>query len=142
MWREEPIFDVQKEQGQFSSSPLRITEGWLKLITAPLEIRVLTVKGKNPVPPKEEKPPTESEASIPPLFEVTAGEMIILSWSVTGAEEIQLNAGTSPLFKSHRHPLPAQYAIQVQQNTSFTLSATAKNGKTESKTITLTLKKT
>jgi len=137
VWREQAIADVQKEQGRFSGTSVQITEGWLKLITAPLTIRVLTVKGKNPPPA-----PAAGETPIPELFEVTAGEMIILSWAVIGAEELQLQAGASLLFKSHRHPLPAQYAIQVKQNMSFTLIATARNRETASKTINIILKET
>ena len=34
VWIEKSIADAQKEAGHFSDTPLRITEGWLKLIAA------------------------------------------------------------------------------------------------------------
>ena len=119
------IVDVQKDQGRFSDTPLQIAEGWLQLITAPLAIRVFTVKGKNPV--EEEPTPTRSgQPERPARFEVTSGdniETIILTWSVSGAEELELKEGESALFKSRRHPLPTQYAIPVERSTTFTLIA-------------------
>ena len=133
VWREETLTDVQKEQGRFSDTPLQLAEGWLKLVTAPLAVRVFTVKGKNPVK-EENNPEGVTEPPIPERFAVTAGEPIILTWSVSGAEKIELQVerqeGKSRLFESHRHPLPTQYAIQVDRNTSFTLVASDRLGNT------------
>jgi hypothetical protein len=124
-WGEAAIADVQQEQGYFPDPPPHIAEGWLKLITAPLEVRTFTVKGKNPV----DKKPTEAKAnpSISACFEVSSGERITLSWSVIGAEEIELwakkNEESIRLFKSVRRPLPAQYSMTVHDDTLFTLIA-------------------
>jgi hypothetical protein len=122
VWSEKNIADTQKEWGQFSETPLSITEGWLKLIAAPLTIRAFTVMGKNPIE-AEKKAETPGEAAVPARFEVERGKTIVLSWSVVGAEEIELKDGESSLFKSHRHPLPARFAVAAQRDTSFTLTA-------------------
>jgi hypothetical protein len=122
VWREQSIADVQKEQGAFPG-PLRIAEGWLKLLTAPLAIRAMTVKGKEPV---EEERSAPGEASRPAKFEAASGDTIVLSWSVTGAERIELKQGDVSLFASRRHPLPVQYAVEVRQSAHFTLVATGR----------------
>ncbi len=141
VWREGSVIDVAKEPGRFSDTPLQIAEGWLKLITAPLAVRVFTVKGKNPEPKSNGKP------AKPEQFTVAAGEQIMLTWSVSGAEKIELKKEQSSVFESHRHPLPAQYALQVERNTTFTLVATGRaetstpedepEPQTASKTITI-----
>jgi archaellum component FlaC len=134
VWREETITDYRREQGRFFENTLHITEGWLKLVTAPLAIRVFKVKGKEPVK-KEEDPEKAGEAPTPAQFEVCSGENMILSWVVTGAEKIELKKGVSSLLQSNRHPLPTQYRIQVDQKTSFTLIATDREKKTVEKSI-------
>jgi uncharacterized small protein (DUF1192 family) len=140
VWKQESIVDVQKEQGRFSETPLQIAEGWLKLTTAPLVIRVFTVKGKNPVA-QENEPERDEKPAKPERFVVTASETITLTWSVSGAEQIALGAEppaeSPPLFTSHRHPLPTQYAVQVNQTMSFTLLASDREGKTVSRKILL-----
>ncbi|MGE0680280.1 MAG: hypothetical protein AB7P69_05145 [Candidatus Binatia bacterium] len=147
VWGEESIVDVQKEQGRFSETSLQIAEGWLKLITAPLAVRVFTVKGKNP------EPEHDGEPARPERFVVTTREKtIILTWAVSGAEKVELKKEKSSLFESHRHPLPTQYAVQVDRSTTFTLVATGRVEKfTEknepkpqlaSKTITIIVKDT
>ena len=128
VWRKnDSIVDVQKEQGRFSETPLQIVEGWLKLITAPLAVRVFTVKGINPV---KEAPDAESAAkpAKPEQFVITPlpGKKIILAWSVSGAEKIELLGEESSLFESYRHPLPTQYAVEVERTTTFTLVATGR----------------
>lgn len=125
VWGKADIADSAMIQGGFQEDPLQIAEGWLKLITAPLAIRVFTVKGKKPVK-EEQKPEKEGDAPIPARFEVLPGEKVILSWAVTGAEEIELKEGDVSLFKYSHHPLPTQYSIKVDQNTSFTLIATGR----------------
>ena len=128
VWREEPITDYQKQQGQFFDQTLQITEGWLKLITAPLAIRVFTVKGREPI--KEEKQAQEKgDAAISERFEVSPAEPFMLTWSVAGAEEIELRTETSVLFKSGCHPLPTRYRMQVAQKTGFTLTAFGRSQK-------------
>ena len=122
MWRETIIADTQKEQGYFSEAPLEINEGWLKLITAPLTLRVFTVKGYNAVA-KDDKQGHRDLA--PDEFHVSPGE-ITLSWEATGADEIELLQGRSSLLKSRRHPLPTQYVVRVDSDTSFTLVATTR----------------
>ncbi len=123
IWREEGITDTQKEPGYFSEAPLEIAEGWLKLITAPLAIRVFTIQGKNPIPRPGEKEPA---ASLPAEYQISPGETIVLSWVVTGADDIELLQNGASLFKSHRQPLPAQYSLAVDGNSSFTLVATSR----------------
>jgi len=149
---EKSIVDIQKDKGRFADTPLQITEGWLKLITSPLAIRAFTVKGKNPV--EETKTPNrDGEPEGPARFEVAVGgktEKIILTWSVSGAEELELKEGESKLFKSRRHPLPTQYAISVVESATFTLVATGRAEKLSeeseskmqvaSKTIMITVK--
>ena len=120
VWREEPITDYQKEQGRFFDNSLQIAEGWLKLMTAPLAIRSLIVKGKKPVQ-EEKKPEKEGGTPVPARYAVSPGETIILSWVVSGAETIELRQGTTFLIRSDRHPLPTQYRVQVNEDTSFTL---------------------
>jgi hypothetical protein len=128
VWREATIADSQKEQGRFFDNPLQITEGWLKLITAPLEIRVFKVKGLEPVnPAKENDEPNEMNGQAEPeRFEISGSRAVILTWAVIGAEAIELEAGGKSLFKSGRHPLPTQYRVQVDQDATFTLTATGR----------------
>jgi len=118
VWREENITDSQKEEGRFFDRPLQIAEGWLKLITAPLEIRSFSVKGV------KENPKKPGDSPVPDQFQVSSGR-IVLTWAVTGAEEITLRRGgeLEPLFVSMRHPLPRQYQVEVKQDTSFTVIA-------------------
>lgn len=123
VWRMEEITDTQKEPGYFSEAPLEIAEGWLKLITAPLAIRAFTVKGKNPIPRDGEKEPANR---LPDDYQISSGETIVLSWAVTGAEDIELFQNGVSLFKSHRQPLPAQYSLAVDKNSSFILVATSR----------------
>jgi hypothetical protein len=149
VWSEKHVADTQKELGGFSETPLRITEGWLKLITAPLTIRGFTVMGTNPVD-AEKSPQTPGEQEVPARFEVARGETVVLSWSVVGADEIELKAGASPLFTSRHHPLPSRYVVRVQCDTSFTLTAVGRAARSSGvlkpaperarKTIRLTLK--
>lgn len=148
VWWEGPIAEVQKERGRFSETPLQIAEGWLKLITAPVAIRVFTIKGANPVA-VEKTAKRDGEPAKPDRFVVAAGKTIILVWSVSGAEELELREEESTLFKSRCHPLPTQFAISVERNTTFTLVATGRaeqssadqgpRNQTASRTITITL---
>ncbi len=128
VWREATIADSQKEQGHFSDENLQITEGWLKLITAPLEIRVFKVKGVEPVK-ETEKPEESASAAEPDRFEIPAAKDVILSWAAIGAEAIELKKGPVSLFKSGRHPLPTQYRIPVDQDASFSLIAIGRSQK-------------
>ena len=130
VWQENTITDFQKEQGRFFENPLQITEGWLKLITAPLAIRVFKIKGREPVRAAE-KPEEKGADPVPAQFAVSAGETVVLQWFATGAEEIELSKGDVTLFKSNLHPLPTQYRVKVDQPTSFTLNAA---GRTEKST--------
>jgi hypothetical protein len=125
MWREATIADTQREQGYFPDVPLEISEGWLKLVAAPLTLRVFTVKGSNAVP-KDDK--QENRNLRPEEFQVSPGE-VILSWEATGADEIELLQDRSSFFKSHRHPLPTQYVVHVDRDTLFTLVATVRPDK-------------
>jgi hypothetical protein len=65
---------------------------------------------------------------------------------VVGAEEIELQEGGVSLFKSQRHPLPARFALAAQRDTSFTLTAVGRAGRSAAapkplrKTINLTVK--
>ena len=144
VWDEKrAIVDVQNEQGRFSETPLQIAEGWLKLITAPLAINSFTVKGKNPI--EEEKKDSTAGRNAEPVkperFTVTKSGNIILTWSVSGAEQLELKQEVGQqsvsLFSTHRHPLPMQYALQVKQNTSFTLVASDREGTTVKRHILL-----
>jgi len=130
VWQENTITDVQKEQGRFFENPLQISEGWLKLITAPLAIRVFKIKGKEPVR-AEEKPAEKGGHPFSAQFAVSAGETVVLQWVAIGAEEIELKKSDMTLLKSNRHPLPTQYQVKVDQPASFTLSAA---GRTEKST--------
>ncbi|MEN6331677.1 MAG: hypothetical protein ABFD57_06795 [Smithella sp.] len=123
-WGEATIGDVEHEQNAFPDPPPHIAEGWLKLVTAPLEVRAFTVKGKNPVDQKPEE--TDTGHSLPACFAIS-DKCITLSWSVTGAEEIELwlqkKEESTRLFRSQRHPLPIQYKINVTEDSLFTLIA-------------------
>lgn len=126
--KDKTIVDVQKEQGRFSETPLQVAEGWLKLITAPLAVRVFTVKGKNP------EPEHDDESARPERFVVTTHEKhIILTWSVSGAEKIELRREEASLFASHRRPLPTQYVVQVDRSATFTLVVTGRAEKSTEK---------
>jgi hypothetical protein len=122
IWREEPIIDYQKQQGQFFEQSLQISEGWLKLITAPLAIRDFKVKGREPIQ-QEKEVQEKGQAAEVDRFEVSPAEPFMLTWAVTGAEAIELRAETSVLFRSGCHPLPTQYRMLVDQKTCFTLTA-------------------
>ncbi|NTW76578.1 MAG: hypothetical protein HGB33_02145, partial [Syntrophaceae bacterium] len=123
-WGEATIGDVEHEQNAFPDPPPHIAEGWLKLVTAPLEVRAFTVKGKNPIDQKPEE--TDTGHSLPACFAIS-DKCITLSWSVTGAEEIELwlqkKEESTRLFRSQRHPLPIQYKINVTGDSLFTLIA-------------------
>ena len=121
VWQDATISDSQKASGQFADN-LQISEGWLKLVTAPLEIRAFKVKGLEPL----DKEPT---AGAPERFEVQAGQTLILSWVVIGAEAVELKQGNISLFESSRHPLPTQIAVKVNQQTQFTLTASGRAAK-------------
>ncbi|OQW75607.1 MAG: hypothetical protein BVN35_08125 [Proteobacteria bacterium ST_bin11] len=134
-WGEKTIFDVQKQYGHFSGLPNRIQEGWLKLLTAPLQIRTLTIQGKIA---KTILTDTEIAAKQPPTadrFEIDKGETLILTWSLTGADSVRLQVEREVLFESHQPPLPNQYAVRVDKDTAFTLSAADRNGNTRQQTI-------
>jgi len=142
VWDKAGITDTQKERGAFPEASLEIAEGWLKLATAPLAVRAFTIKGKNAVR-KDVK--EDGQDAQPDEFKVDRGEEIIISWAVIGADEVELLKGESSLFNSHRHPLPTQYAVRVDQDTSFTLVAAARaddlsEAKRETKTINVKLK--
>jgi hypothetical protein len=126
VWREQSIADTQKDWGRFSDAPLRIRDGWLKLIATPLAIREFGILGRNPTI-AEKQPQREGEAVVPARFQAQAGELIALSWSVIGAEEIALSAGDTLLFQSRRHPLPARYALRVEGDSAFTLTAVGRS---------------
>ena len=123
-WGETAIGDVERDQNVFPDSPHRIAEGWLKLVTAPLEIRAFTIQGKNPVDEKTAE--SDMEHSLPACFQ-TADKSITLSWSVTGADEIELRMEKKEkvirLFRSQSHPLPTQYRIHISDDALFTLLA-------------------
>lgn len=124
VWDEGPVGDPQEEAEPFAQS-LRIAEGWLKLITAPIEIRAFGVKGKQPVK-EAQRPKTEDAAPEPAEFAVSAGE-VVLSWAVTGAEAITLaDASGVVLLKSANLPLPSQFRVRVEKETAFTLTASGR----------------
>ena len=123
-WGEATIGDVEHEQNAFPDPPPHIAEGWLKLVTAPLEVRAFTVQGKNPLDQNQAE--TAAEPALPACF-VLSDKCIILSWSVTGAEEIELweqrKGESTRLFRSKHHPLPTQYKINVNEDFLLTLIA-------------------
>jgi len=144
VWGEGPIVEAVAEDGYFSEGPLQISEGWLKLITAPLAIRVFTVKGKNPDDDVAKKQGPEQ-------FWAERGERILLSWAAVGADSIELlRDGNISLFQSRRHPLPAQYQVRIDKDAVFTLNVKARADKAsgtspgaerkETKTIAVKLK--
>jgi hypothetical protein len=134
VWREESITDSRKEQGQFFDDSLQISEGWLKLTTAPLAINFFIIRGKKPDNENQllDKAPDTTGLA---CFVVPRGERIILNWAVSGADELELHNGSRMLFNSKRHPLPTQYAIQVDKDSAFTLRATDRAKETIQKTI-------
>jgi hypothetical protein len=129
VWREEAITDTRKEEGRFFDDTLRIAEGWLKLVTAPVAIRMFGVQGEEPVA-KERKAAASGGEAVPVRFEVPAGGQIVLTWAAIGADEVELQEGATALFRSQRHPLPVQCRVQLEHSTSFTLIASgrAKDG--------------
>lgn len=132
VWREEGINDTQKEPGYFFEAPLEIEEGWLSLVTAPLAIRAFTIKGKNPARKGEKRNGGEP---LPDEFDVAPDQATILSWTVTGADEIELLQDQSSLFKSQRHPLPSQYRMEVKQNCTLKLKASDRAGHVQARVI-------
>ena len=134
VWREEWIRESGKQQAQFSVDPLRISDGWLKLVTAPLTIKDFSVKGRQPVK-VERKPKNETARQLPAQFDVSQGTLIILFWSVTGADEIELQQDGNVLFKTGLHPLPIQYAVKVQQDMLVTLTVTDRGKQMQHKSI-------
>jgi hypothetical protein len=97
------------------------------------------VKGIQPLPRPghrpNEKPGEKDAAAEPDRFEVPPGKAVLLSWSVIGAEKLELKNGMSSLFKSGCHPLPAQYNINPDQDAALTLKAWDRAGNTREKTI-------
>jgi hypothetical protein len=122
IWREEPIIDYQKQQGQFFDQPLQISEGWLKLITAPLSIQAFKVKDRESVNAAELLESSKSDEI--EEFEVDCNKPFMLAWSVSGADEIELKTEASILFRSGYHPLPTQYRYRktVDQKILFTIT--------------------
>jgi hypothetical protein len=128
VWRDVAIDDTVKDDGYFSDDPPAIAEGWLKLVTAPLEVRVFTVIGKNPI--QQSEPAVNGGGDQPPQeFAVERGPQI-LSWAVTGADKIELwqdgGRDGDKVLESSRHPLPAQIVLEVTQDVLFTLVVTAR----------------
>jgi hypothetical protein len=125
VWQETAIADTQKEAGHFSDNGLAIAEGWLKLETAPLSLRVFTVKGQNPIAQAGANDGKQRPKQ-PDEFVVNKGETIILSWSISGADRIDLYQDKHLVFTSDQFPLPAQRVVEVTGATSFTLVAIAR----------------
>jgi hypothetical protein len=137
VWRKDPIGDTEKEPSGFPpvntekesggeyDPPLHIVEGWLQLTTAPLTIRRFTVRGQEPV--AEEAPATlPGKESVPARFTVAVNKPVVLSWTVLGADHMELRMDEQSLFTAHRHPLPTQYQLVITQDTTFTLVATGR----------------
>lgn len=123
VWRDVAIDDTEKDEGYFSEIPLAIAEGWLKLVTAPLDVRVFTVAGKDPLPQPTEAGNGSGER--PQEFVVERGKNV-LTWAVTGADKIELLQDGNKVLESSRHPLSAQLVVEVTQDVLFTLVATAR----------------
>jgi hypothetical protein len=126
VWQEAAIADTQKEAGHFSDTGLAITEGWLKLVTAPLAVRIFTVKGRDLIVP--DGTTSGNGKQQPAEFVVQQGETITLSWRVSGADRIELKQDTSLIFKADQLPLPAQWVVppENRKTSLFTLVAIAR----------------
>lgn len=135
LWaKDQTITDFQREAAGFPRPPLQVSEGWLKLITAPLDVRQLRVKGVEPMPG-----PTTGGDGEPPRFSVPAGQ-VVLAWSVAGAESIELRAAGEPLFRSNQQPLPLQFRLYVARNTVVTVMATDREKRSASTSIELVVR--
>lgn len=128
--KDQPIADCQQASSGFSHPPLQISEGWLKLTTAPLDIRQLRIQGIEPVGGEEER-----GGAKPRRFNVQADASVVLTWTVAGAEAIELRDDRGTIFRSRHHPLPAQYCLSLARNTTLTVSATDRERRSAEKTI-------
>ncbi len=127
VWREERVTDTVNEQGRFFDEALQIAEGWLKLATAPLAVKAFGVKGKRPLIKAPDTRSPESRQEEPERYLVEPGEPpVLLTWSVVGADELELRLDAKTLFKTDRHPLPTQFALSVRQAAKLTLIVRAR----------------
>jgi hypothetical protein len=131
----EAVVDIRNERARFLEDRVRVAEGWLPLVTAPLQIRAFGIRGLKPIAPAQSAPydpgeePSVSGGSQDALFaeyEAPAGEPLVLGWAVTGADEIRLCRDGEELLKTGRHPLPTRYRLPSATESLLTLTATAR----------------
>lgn len=104
MWKETDTMTAATDRGGFSPRPQEISEGWLKLKMNPVSILGFWVK--------------EGLQDVAPNTNVT------LAWALQGGDRLVLLAGTredEPLKVWESQPLPGQYGVHIQADTTFTL---------------------
>jgi hypothetical protein len=131
----QPVVDIRNERARFLDDRMRLAEGWLRLVTAPLQIRTFGIRGLKPMAPAQgasgesgrEAPVNGGpQDALFAEYEAPAAHPLVLSWAVTGADEIRLQRDGEELLKTGRHPLPTRYLLPNATETLLTLTATTR----------------
>lgn len=123
-WKLDPAIVEATDRATFSDTWPAIAEGWLKLVISPVKVLSFWVR-------------EGTEA-------VARGTRIHLAWSLQGAESLQLEEmqedGSSILIaKWDAPPLPREYGVSVQAETTYRLTAYAEDVPASAKLLTITI---
>ncbi len=124
-WKLDPTIVEATDRAAFSDTWPAIAEGWLKLVIAPVKVLSFWVRG-----------PVEGAET------VARGTRIYLAWSLQGAEallleQIQKDGTSIMLGKWDAPPFPREYAVTIETETLFRISAFAEDAQPSSKQLTV-----
>jgi hypothetical protein len=121
-WKLDPAIVEASDRAAFSDSWPTIAEGWLKLAIAPVKILSFWVR-------------EDSEA-------VAKGSRIHLAWSMQGAESLRLeqirkDEPSVIIGQWNAQPFPREYAVTVEAETTYRLTASAADAPPSQKELTV-----
>jgi hypothetical protein len=125
MWKEVETISTAADQAGFAPQPQQLSEGWLKLRMNPLAVLNFWVK--------EGTLAVQANTNITLGWTLQGGDQVSLLASDNGQELRQIEGWTTS-------PLPEQYRVQVQAQTTYTLVLQDKDGNRSEKRLTVTLK--
>ena len=126
-WREQSITDTQREAQGLPGRQMQLSDGWLKLVTAPLDIRDFAVASGH----RDAEPVGKAQRRFFVEVDAAAADRatVLLTWTLVGADEICLERVTPdgqaiapPVLHSQTHPLPRQLRLQLEGETAFRLT--------------------
>jgi hypothetical protein len=123
-WHLDPAIVAATDRAAFADTWPAIAEGWLKLAIAPVKVLSFWVR--------------EGAKA------VARGTRIHLAWSLQGAESLQLeqiekDGTTVPIAAWDAQPFPREYAVSVQAETTYRLTAYAEEAPASAKILTITI---